>query len=108
MSKKKTYTPRPWLDSGHDGKSSIIIESPEWGVVAKVFSCGSLSIDSANARLIAAAPDLLEALEVFLGWFDDNFSDQNWLDPETDDWRSFSELPEYINATKSIAKAKGE
>ncbi len=48
------YTPGPWKADGHDGKTKIIIES-QWGEVCRC--------DPDNAPLIAAAPELLKALE---------------------------------------------
>lgn len=50
--------------------------------------------DSANARLIAAAPELLEALEAITALYD------------TDE--GCRSLPEYKAAIAAIAKAKGE
>ena len=56
------HTPGPWLDSGHDGKRNVIVES-KLGSVAAVWDTGDAMQMRANARLIASAPDLLAALE---------------------------------------------
>ena len=53
------HTPGPWKDDGQD-KNSIIISS-QWGTVARVVDCGDVVQTGDNARLIAAAPDLLAA-----------------------------------------------
>lgn len=58
-----THTPGPWSDTGHDGKDMIVIES-QWGSIARVAYAGDYAQQVANSRLIAAAPDLLEALEL--------------------------------------------
>jgi hypothetical protein len=63
------YSPEPWTVEHEDGVDAPFIKSP-LGVVAQVFG-GSVrasemerlpSIRKANARLIAAAPDLLAAM----------------------------------------------
>ena len=61
------HTPAPWRASPSD--------APEQGVygcgyrVAQMTG-GEIGRDAANARLIAAAPDLLAALEMALIWLD--------------------------------------
>jgi len=66
---KAKHTPGPWrhirqraADDSHD------VTAPGWGVVA---TCGRQSCDdgviAANARLIAAAPAMLEALRDIAG-----------------------------------------
>lgn len=59
---KTTHTPGPWIDDGHDGIETQIVNS-KWGAVAHVIHNGDSSQQSANARLIAAAPELLKALQ---------------------------------------------
>lgn len=64
MSDKQTYTPGPWLL--HDQIDEIWTDSSD-GMLANIFItdvCGenSLAEDRANARLMASAPELLEAL----------------------------------------------
>lgn len=56
----------------------------------------------ANARLIAAAPDMLEALEGFVEMYVDfaESGDAGFFDAE--------ETPQVIKARAAIAKAKGE
>ena len=56
------HTPGPWIINGReiDGPADsgvIVARLPEWGILAE-----SPDPASANARLIAAAPDLLAAL----------------------------------------------
>jgi len=58
---KATYTPGPWaMDAGTDG---AVVYDPSAGTIAQIPI--DLRANRANARLIAAAPDLLEALEFF-------------------------------------------
>ena len=64
------HTPGPW---------GIYFNSQDDFVVRKMFDDGTEShavarvhSGAANARLIAAAPDLLDALKCLVGWFDDD------------------------------------
>ena len=57
------HTPGPWAVSGREingpiDTGVIVARIPEWGILADAPDPGR-----ANARLIAAAPDLLAALE---------------------------------------------
>lgn len=56
------HTPGPWESSGYDGHGGITINSD-----ARQIGYASMCREQeANARLIAAAPDLLEALKAFV------------------------------------------
>jgi hypothetical protein len=58
------YTPGPWdLD---EGDKSTVYELETSELVAEVDRGRSAGETEANGRLIAAAPDLLEALKVFV------------------------------------------
>lgn len=58
------HTPGPWdLD---EGDLSTVYELETSDPLAEVFSDKSAEENVANARLIAAAPELLEALEALL------------------------------------------
>lgn len=59
---KTKHTAGPWSADGHDGKESIIVTS-KWGEVACVAHNGDSTQRNANARLIAAASELLNALK---------------------------------------------
>jgi hypothetical protein len=56
-----THTPAPWSDSGHDGKENLIVESG-YGSICAVWRVNGYGCQVADARLIAAAPEMLEAL----------------------------------------------
>ena len=81
------FTPGPWVAQiSRQGRASgIVSESGEgvvnWNGVAKPKTSGH-----ANARLIAAAPDLLEALASVMSWIDnwspDFTHDGEWPDDE--------------------------
>lgn len=67
MSEKVSFTPGEWFIH-REGFSTIYIESRlRAGVIQEIAACGPTEAGSeqqeANARLIASAPDLLEALE---------------------------------------------
>ncbi len=80
MSEKVTHTPGPWpMQPTGDGKRIVIgrglVEGPNGYEVAEVYSDDCpYDLAEANARLIAAAPDLLAALkdaERILSYFAD-------------------------------------
>jgi hypothetical protein len=61
------HTPGPWFihEDQHD---NVTIKAPDgdgvpWNVATILSYCGDPPCDKANARLIAAAPELLEALQ---------------------------------------------
>lgn len=59
------HTPGPWVwQHWPDGQNTVATQAT-LGTVANVWTSGAgVDIDKANARLIAAAPELLEALQV--------------------------------------------
>lgn len=61
------HTPGPWKIITLDGHTYINPQRPEgeWGLIAKMVGTSAYE-ESANAALIAAAPDLLAALEELL------------------------------------------
>ena len=62
------YTPGPWgIKSTETGPKAIFSgETGEW--IATTCQKGWPLIDAENARLIAAAPELAEALDSLIGW----------------------------------------
>ena len=65
MSETK-HTPGPWRTDAHNG-FPLDIEDPGEYMIAKATPCAKAE---ANARLIAAAPDLLAALESIASMYD--------------------------------------
>jgi hypothetical protein len=68
----KSHTPGPWKQHVDGEKTYASVRSPVGQIVA---DCGSRSdlIAQANAKLIAAAPDLLEALQLMTESFVSHF-----------------------------------
>ena len=62
------HTPGPWQWTQHFDPT-ISIYKDGFGQIARLYD-SSAGTGKANARLIAAAPDLLEALQGILGYFD--------------------------------------
>jgi len=89
------YTPGPWEQVGNLIRTEFAGEGG-WLVAACEHS---LPQHEANARLIAAAPDLLEALERMAGAFVPHPRD------DTEGWREEHEACELARA--AIAKATG-
>ena len=96
MTQELKHTPAPW-------KFNFESVDPEWAVVttnggsviANVNSCG---LQESNARLIAAAPELLEALENALGL----------IEMLIDDKTRFNYFKVVCDGKAAIAKAKGQ
>lgn len=69
-----TYTSGPWHVVPYGDGDSLVIcsdEAGDWRIAFMATMIGPEEIDGpirANARLIAAAPELLEALELVLAW----------------------------------------
>ena len=100
MTTPRKHTPGPWTMHPRfdDGAEVRAIAPVAWcGVATTVGSSGSQSIDAAearaNARLIAAAPDLLDAL--------DRLERLSWSAMAPDD-------PVRVTARDAIAKATKE
>ena len=114
------HSPAPWqigMPSGHNADGVYANNGED--CVAKVYNLFSntkledmLTYESrkdiaeglANARLIAAAPELLEALEVLLHEYALQMEDEEMKgDPDLD----FDQFTEVIQARAAIAKATG-
>lgn len=66
------HTPGPWRYCPENGSSTTgkhMIAGLKNGYLAEVRDCGSGDV-KANARLISAAPDLLESLELLVDCYD--------------------------------------
>lgn len=98
MSEMK-HTPGPWVLTVHTGTGGPINPGDDWSIsghfsgVAIVYEGGRNPNADADARLIAAAPELLEALIALRSLYD------------TDE--GCRATPEYIAATAAIARATG-
>ena len=95
------HTPGPWqIIVNKHGQYDIVATSKTDGI-AFIDKRNDPDEERANAYLIAAAPEMLEALEELRRWFDDNVST---YEPHCS--------PEYAamwrRVRNAIAKAKGE
>lgn len=111
------HTPGPWFQEVHDlplGKGKVISiqtrksfdpdDEDDDPTLASIYSLDS--VDFANANLIAAAPDLLEAAEMAMAWWSKN---EFLTIGERGDYNLFDDEPEFITyARAAIAKARGE
>lgn len=106
------HTPGPWVVGSYDFlDQQVYIDAPSgdpdlgyksWDGVAIAYGCEEspskgLEKAKANAMLIAAAPELLEALEMCISSMESLLSDFNPFDQAA-----------YDKALAAIAKAKGE
>jgi len=97
---KAKHTPGPWF-TVREGFSAVYVEARiEGGMLQEVAMCGPTeagpSQQEANAALIAAAPDLLETLQVLLSLHDACVD-------TADAWNASME-----EARAAIAKATGD
>ena len=107
MSETK-HTPGPWgplpgrmTANRHGNLRSVEIWSLCRGMqvgVAKIFPLEDAGERTANTHLIAAAPDMAEALERLLRRYDD----------DEDETRFLIDWPEFDAARAALAKARGQ
>lgn len=88
---KSTHTPGPWKATGKEVGTDY---EATHGMVASIIGMPNRWETEANARLIAAAPDLYAAVEALLALHAD--------DGTRDD------VPEWKAARAALAKARGE
>lgn len=93
------YTPGPWT-AGEFQSNGMVNQTPINPVIGVAY--GDKNESTANARLIAAAPDLLAALEETLQALIDMLLDRDYTE------ESVSQDPAVIKARAAIAKARGE
>lgn len=103
------FTPGPWeIKHGfnvfgyrQDGKILSVVASTG-GYQSNTYEANTEN--AANARLIAAAPDLLEALREFIQLV----QSEAWTDVEIPMIAALPFITASLNAEKAIAKARGE
>ena len=96
------HTPEPWA---YDPVSNIVIGPNDYWV-ADLHDWGDAAVEEetkANGYLVAAAPELLTALEELMGW--GKLLAAAGLEELNESMKSD---PAWIEARASIAKAKGE
>lgn len=97
------HTPGPWtfhLPHSSDYWAPAFIKV-SGSIVAEAFSRNGFQERDANARLIAASPQLLEACEAMLAQF------EHWLPQLTSEERGV-EIEPVRMARSAISKARGE
>lgn len=93
---KGQHTPGPWfVVQGDEWTSDIATETPEQGIWTVASANKRRDEFDANKRLIASAPDLIEALQAM------------W-DTSCTNMHSTPSKAAFLKASKALAKAKGE
>jgi hypothetical protein len=103
MSMKAKHTPGPWILKEYDGDYEICAEGNTqhdghgWNIATVHGSISNDGDSRSNAKLIAAAPDLLSALEHALAALDDAMKNHtHWIYADAQQ-----------EALQAIAKAEG-
>lgn len=52
-------------------------------------------------------PEIIQRLRAFIGWFEDNFTDEEWLDDD-ETWRPYIEIPVYLDALDALEELEKE
>ena len=95
------YTQGPWSDESHSMGQVVVVTDASGQPVARMNSL-SVEVNEANARLIAASPELLEALQQAVGSLE-------WAASVIGDIPPKCDYMERIEEAKAvIAKATGE
>jgi hypothetical protein len=111
------HTPGPWVVNKDQSRCELGVDTAggEWGICLVADAAGetldhsSENASEANARLIAAAPDLLEALRAFMA-LDRDFStasDRHLREIIAEQRASAPLVKAVIAARAAIAKATG-
>lgn len=99
------HTPGPWRTENRGGSYPISVVASEGGKLVAPFSGGKTDEETANAHLIAAAPDLKEALEELLS----EIGIMDSIAKGAGNPHMFDGLaPELSKAHDALAKASGE
>ena len=93
------HTPGPWKTDANMWIRNRMGDTPNWGYVAQVFDPFTHS-GEANARLIAAAPELLNEIEEWHTFLIESATDDN---PNKE-----AVLAKALQVAAVIAKARGE
>ena len=76
---KSQHAPGPWTYMTYiEDDAGYYLSSPSYGNFAVVHKSGrpdTVEMDAANARLIAAAPELLQALKLLVDCIDGNYKE---------------------------------
>lgn len=110
--KKAVHTSGPWTltDMGNSKRGNSLdatLNGPNG--LPLMFVPFTSENQKANARLIAAAPELLEAVKAMRAACDEwaaEFTQNNWIFSRAMDWGIVNDA--YSKAARSIAKAEGE
>jgi hypothetical protein len=101
------HTPGPWFYEAISYEINIFSDDKQWPIATIKRSALSPNLDDrakSNAKLIAAAPDMLEALEAFIAWCD---AEHDCKDTTFMDRVAMAAFSEDL-ARKVVAKLKGE
>ena len=102
------FTPGPWVhyDDSEDGKTGRHEIAALGKTVARIY-CSVPDQDFANARLIAASPDLLAALQAFVDEVEGTFPFGSLTAARAAIAKATQPEPEYIPGSHDLAESAG-
>ena len=110
------HTPGPWTIAKHDHgerRDVLGVFAPNATLIVECAWGKNIAESDANTRLIAAAPDLLDAAKIALEYIEGWMEERHYPDT-VEEWRIFygEEMPDAIYAQRdrvraAIAKAQG-
>lgn len=101
---ERKHTPGPWYATTRQGSWDWVVAQSESIEVCQMFHDGTPENETgeANARLVASAPDLLEALELLCDEISMSMPDEPQEFNARNIWRAFAQ------ANSAIARAQGK
>ena len=105
MTTQATHTPGPWEISKNEAGELDICEAGAGNMLADLAKCKNAE---ANARLIAAAPEMLQALKNAREWLDELAGlVQSGMFDAAEDWAGANAVSVDSTLAEAIAKAEG-
>lgn len=105
----KKHTKGPWKVKTFGSLTTIVRESDTTGIKENiVIATVNDRVEGPTSCLIAAAPELIEALELIFVKLEEKYCYDSFGNLDKGAQREFYNSPEILNITKALKKARGE